>query len=373
MRLFEIFSKASDHKQPLMGFMDVRGNVLIEPQFLKNASVQGEHFSEAGYAIVRRPDVKQHQIIDAHGNTIFEFPKNHVPSWYNPPDEHGIFGVMHQVDAENPDLWTTVGRDQRFLGTTHYYAMRLDGSIAFEAHIVESRQGHYVVSERSKWGTSKGLMDHTGGMVIPPIYDAIYLSRSDPYATVIRGTQANVLKLDGSPVFRKDFGIGGMHNFRHVKDGLWIVAKANSRRATVFDIASAKVIGRLPMSLSSRKNPKSCPIYSGGFFYVLHPDKGSTYYRPNGSALMPNTLRRPQWFKRSMRTGLFSDERAAFKSDGVWGYLDLEGKIAIPPQFASNLQFRDGLAEVRYPANGSSSDRFCYIDCEGSVVWGQDN
>ena len=150
MPLFKILRKTPDFWMPLMGFMDAQGNVVIEPQFLQNHHGLGRHLSDAGYAIVQRPDARQHLVINKQGDTVFELPKDHQPVPFTSPDEHGIFGVMHQVDAGNNDLWKIDGRDRVFLGATQYYAMRLDGSIAFEAYISQSLHGHYLFSHSPK-------------------------------------------------------------------------------------------------------------------------------------------------------------------------------------------------------------------------------
>lgn len=371
MPLFEILRKTPDFWRPLMGFMDEQGNVVVEPQFLQNTRGFGQHFSDAGYAIVQRPGEMQHLVIDKRGDTVLALPKDHQPAWFTPPDEHGIFGVRHQVDAENSEFWQSDGRDMIFKGVTHYYAMRLDGSIAFEANFSQSCHGHYLFSDRSKRHRKQGLMDHHGRIVIPPVYDSIYLSHTDPYATVMVEGQANVLALDGTPVFPNGFKIGRSIDMGHVEDGHWIIPTPNRSRAEVFDIYSAEQVGDLPMTYWSPTIPVACPTLSGGVACVKHARKGSTYYRPDGSPAMPGILGRPRWFKPEMRTGYFYEGRTNFKLGEVWGYLDLAGKHVIPPQFDSNLSFRDGLAKVKYPADGNSWDRYSYVDREGAVVWHQ--
>lgn len=369
MPLFEILSKTPELSRPLMGFMDAQGRVMIEPQFLYGL---GRHFSEAGYAVVQRPGAQQQIIINEAGDTMFEFPKDHQSVSFTPPDEHGIFGIMHRVDADNKDLWQLDGRDWVFLGETLYYAMRLDGSIVFEAYISQSLHGYYLFSKSSKTNEKRGLMDHKGQVAIPPIYDAIYLSRTDPYVTVMKQGAANVLTLDGSPMFQRNFDIQGLKDLRHVKDGFWIVPNSDRSGVDVFDVASAEVIGNLPMTYWSPMIPNACPTLSGGVACIQHPQKGSTYCLPSGAPAMPGILGRPRWFKPDMRTGYFDEGRASFKQGEVWGYLDLAGKQAIQPQFVSNLPFRDGLARVKYPADGKSRDRISYIDREGAIVWHQE-
>lgn len=373
MPMFAILRKTPDYWRPLMGFMDQQGNIKIEPQFLQNAHGLGSHFSKAGYAVVQRPGAKQHIVINEEGETVFEFPKDHKPVSSTPPDEQGIFRVMHQVDAENQELWKLAGRDNIFLGETRYYAMRLDGSVAFEAYISQATNGFYLFSKSSKLNDKKGLMNHEGHVVIPPIYDAAYLSRTDPYVTVLKDGVANIFTLEGSSVFPRSFAVKDLTNLRHVNDGLWVVAHSGLAHADVFDVASTANIGRLPVTYWSPMIPRACPTLSGGVACINHACKGSTYLHPDGSAAMPGILRRPRWFKPAMRTGYFSDGRASFKLGEVWGYLNLAGQHAITPQFRSNLPFRDGLARVKYVEDGNSWDRYSYIDQEGAVVWHQED
>lgn len=184
---------------------------------------------------------------------------------------------------------------------------------------------------------------------------------------------ANVFTFEGSPVFRDAFEIGHLSNLRRVEDGLLVVPKSVQGRADVIDVTSTEVVGSLPMTYWSPMIPAACPTLSGGVACINHVEKGSAYFFPDGRATMPGILGRPRWFKPELRTGYFYDGRASFKLGEVWGYLDLAGKHAIAPQFRSDLPFRDGLARVKYPADGNSWDRYSYVDREGSVVWHQED
>lgn len=372
MSLFEILAKSANVWRPLMGFMDVHGTVVIEPQFLPKPGAHDKPFSDAGYAMVQRPDEKQHCVINTLGETVFELPKDHQPNGCAPLDEHGIFGVIHRVDADNKDLWHLDGRDLVFHGESQYFAMRLDGSIAFEAYISDAFAGHYVFSNNGAINAKKGLMNHEGQVILPPIYDAIYLSKTGPYATVLKDGAANVFTFEGTPVFPQGFEIGSPTNVRRVEDGLWLVPIFSKGRCDVFDVTLAEVIGTLPLTCWSATIPAACPTLCGGVACIRHPNKGAAYYFPDGRAAMPRILGRPRWFKSEMRTGYFYEGRASFRLGEVWGYLDLSGRHAIAPQFNSDLPFRDGLARVKYPADGNSWNRYSYVDREGSVVWHQD-
>ena len=371
MPMFPILAKSPDFWRPLMGYMDAQGTVLIEPQFLQNSASFEDHFSSAGYAIVQRPSNRRHIVIDTHGKTVFEFPPDHRPVSGTAPDENGIFGVIHQVDAANEDLWKTDGRDRYFVGETRYFGMRLDGSTAFEGYLSHSVNGFYKVSASGYSNEKCGVVNGAGDYVIPPIHDHIYMSRTSPFATVLNGQRSNVYRLNGEQVFADDFKISGLNDLCEVKNGLWIAPNESYRRADVYDVATTDVIGHLPMTYWSPSIPTACPSLSGGVACVNHPSKGSTYYHPDGRALMPGILGRPRWFKADMRVGYFYEDRASFKLGDLWGYMDLAGKHVIEPQFHSDLPFRDGLARVRYPSDGRSWDRYSYIDTVGRVVWHQ--
>jgi hypothetical protein len=356
-----------------MGFMDQQGNVKIEPQFLNTDFYQRKILSEAGFAVVQRPGAKQPIVIDEGGETVFEFPKDHQPTDFAGPDAHGIFGVAHEVDAGNQELWKLDGREFYFLGETRYYAMRIDGSIAFEAYISAAINGFYVFSKSPKTSEKWGLINHEGQVIIPPIYDKISLSQTDPYVTVMKDGTANILTYEGSPVFPRSFQIHDPFSLPTVEDGLWVVANSDQSHVDVYDVASAAVIGKLPMTYSSPTYPIAYPRLSGGVVRINDAYKGSMYLYPDGRAVMPGVLGRPRWFKPEMQTGDFYDGRASFRLGEVSGYLDLSGEPAIAPQFKSDLPFQHGLARVRYPADGNSWDRYSYIDREGNVIWHQED
>ena len=60
----------------------------------------------------------------------------------------------------------------------------------------------------------------------------------------------------------------------------------------------------------------------------------------------------------------FSESLAAVRAGEKWGYVDLDGRWAIPPNLAHAEPFWHGLARVAFePGRGG------YIDKGGSVVW----
>lgn len=57
-----------------------------------------------------------------------------------------------------------------------------------------------------------------------------------------------------------------------------------------------------------------------------------------------------------------SDESAAVKQDGKWGFMDKEGKIMIEPQYEDARSFCNGYAAVKQ--NG----KWGFINKEGTVI-----
>jgi hypothetical protein len=84
---------------------------------------------------------------------------------------------------------------------------------------------------------------------------------------------------------------------------------------------------------------------------------------------------------RFIDAGDFAEGLAEVKVEGKWGYIDTTGAIVIPPQFAEAGSFSDGLADVTFdeaPPMGDSaffiegdkpeSRLWGYIDKQGKVV-----
>jgi len=61
--------------------------------------------------------------------------------------------------------------------------------------------------------------------------------------------------------------------------------------------------------------------------------------------------------------GVFSDGLAQIKVKDRWGFIDTDGKFAIPARFEDVLPFKSGLAWV------SIDNKWAYIDRFGDIVW----
>lgn len=70
----------------------------------------------------------------------------------------------------------------------------------------------------------------------------------------------------------------------------------------------------------------------------------------------------------------FSEGMAGFTQDGLWGYVDKQGIVAIQPRFSEIRPFRNGLALVGVRHSGDeNSSHFAYVNPQGAevIVWDQ--
>ena len=125
--------------------------------------------------------------------------------------------------------------------------------------------------------------------------------------------------------------------------------------------------------------------FHGGFIPVFRNEKevdefgyytGKTvsyinYVDTEGNLLNLSGFENPPAFKFSFASGcVFSEGMAAFydREAGLYGYMDAQGRMVIPPQFESAYAFSDGLAKVVAPLEDGESE--CYfIDKTGARVF----
>lgn len=93
--------------------------------------------------------------------------------------------------------------------------------------------------------------------------------------------------------------------------------------------------------------------FCGGMAFVV-PEEGRGHFIDRGLARFSAEI-----FEDSLG---FHEGLAAVKQDGLWGFLNAEGGMAIPAQFDTAESFSDGLALV-----STGADRF-YIDTSGRRV-----
>lgn len=83
------------------------------------------------------------------------------------------------------------------------------------------------------------------------------------------------------------------------------------------------------------------------------------YIDRNGSVAIARRYKADR-FPNAVRR--FSEDLAAVEVDGKWGYIDKQGRMAVPPQFETAEAFSEGLAAVEVDG------KYGFIDKSGEFV-----
>jgi len=161
----------------------------------------------------------------------------------------------------------------------------------------------YRVFEATADRKTYGFIDAAGRIVVPPRFSGAR-DFSDGLALVWDSSGQFFLDSSGAIAFRVPAGCEWISNF---SEGLCAINKG----------------GR----------PEIDGVSAGVWGYLTRNGDVAIEARFSGPVDRP--------------VGAFSEGRAAFTDNGKWGYIDLQGKVAIRPAFDEVRSFRDGVAPVR--------------------------
>lgn len=204
-------------------------------------------------------------------------------------------------------------------------------------------------------GGKEGFIDASGTVVIEPVYDKVY-PFSDGLAAIQERGLWGFIDETGTKVIPPSFLEIGFFS-----EGLCAV-RPTSDQAWGYIDKKGKVVIKPQFDV--------CTTFHHGVARV-----GFETTRSKLFSWMADTGSQHD-YKRIDTTGRFvsepalvdfaiagkEDQRILFEQEGLFGYSDAEGRIVIPPRFASAFPFSDGLACVRV------KDHYGYIDKEGSFV-----
>lgn len=197
-----------------------------------------------------------------------------------------------------------------------------EGSIVLEPRylwIGDEGEGYRAVGdEHDLWGH----IDLTGRVVVPPKFPGTFGD----------GTQSSYRFQNGAAVFA-------------LRDGGFLAIDPAGN--ALFELAQ------------SRGYVRVYPRMDNGLHWV-EKDWAFGLIDGEGRELLPPAYQLPegQEYRRSFSQGL-----QAIGRDGLWGYADDGGQIAIPLQYAAAQDFVDGLARVE------KDGKMGYIDPAGTTVW----
>jgi hypothetical protein len=108
--------------------------------------------------------------------------------------------------------------------------------------------------------------------------------------------------------------------------------------------------------------------FSDGFAKVQIQENEYTYINTNGQFLTPNFISQRQLSrgKGFAAAGNFSNNLAPVMIDGLWGYLNTKGELAIPAIYNFAQDFRDGFAQVW------KDNKMFILNTNGKVIWTYD-
>ncbi len=209
-------------------------------------------------------------------------------------------------------------------------------------------QSNGLAMVQARPGTGYGLIDRAGKVVVPLRFDEI-CDFSEGRAVASAGKQTELLDENGRTVYRTPGTIGDLH------EGLASFSRTRSGRV---------LFGYLDRDGRPVIAPQfeSAADFSGGEALVgLAPGRYGMIDRTG------RILR--QICQRTVvpagREGLFAFQN---KENGPWGYLDGQGRIALPAAYRYAGPFQDGLAVVGL-ADGEFSFRYGLIDRKGVYRW----
>lgn len=306
------------------GYIDERGNVVIEPQFERAAP-----FSD-GLAWVRLQDRGEpmhhnHNVafIDETGRLAFG-----QRFWFASDFSEGLAAVQLWADDADAALCGCI--DKR-------------GQMVIEQRKVEflefseGRAAVYArIGDDQKWG----IVDRTGAFVLPLEYDDTNSFSGRLAAVKPLGRDYGFVDRDGNWILEPQFQ--GVTDFEDGVAGVFVEGEGGF----IIDRAGER-LARLPSGYDFTE------YASEGLFCVIRGERcGFADLKGN---IVTEAIYTDSFYH-------FSEGLCAVETDdGKWGYIDRAGEMVIPPRFRSADDFRGGLAGVNHCGE--------YINRFGDVVW----
>jgi len=327
------------------GFIDKTGKVVIPPQF---AWVGNFHEGLAAVGIVTHPPSKMYpnapHIPDAFGyidtNGQMVIPLAHS-------DGHGV--PMREASVMN-------GRVS-FEANGKWGAMDTTGKIVIEPQYRGELKFSQGLAEVSIDGKT-GYIDTDGKIVVPAIYEqerrffeGLAAVRSGGRWGFVNtsGQLAVPIKFDQARDFHGGFAAV-------VVDGKWGIIDNTGKMvvAPQFETSMSCPTARDPSAVSH----PSAPEFSEGLAAVSVQCKWG-FVDMEGHMAIPATLD---------EVNDFSEGLAAARSGSKWGFIDKSGHFIIPAQYDNVSEFSGGLAKVY--VNIKRGFESSLINPAGKIIWG---
>ncbi len=326
------------------GYLDRDGNIRIEPEFY----VVGKFGKEI--AAVKKWGKRKYSVIDRQGKFLFEDVFESFGKWSDGVmwlNEGGVYNSNNLLSGGSWRFVDEFGKTLVEMNCSNFY----DFSEGLGGVVIEG-----------KWGA----IDRSGKIAIDPIFNFLG-------------------KFSCGLAIANEGGLDGYVD----KKGKWVI-KPNFEMAYDFseDVGSVKMNGLIYLidrqggvisegfdSISVFQNGIAWVKKNGLYSFIdkngkLIKDVWVENFKGTGGGLC-GLLMKEGWFfmnKESSLTGPYEDIMlpneglARVMKNGLWGFIDLEGKEIIQPQFFSAYGFTEGLAGV------CERDKWHFIDKKGARI-----
>jgi hypothetical protein len=294
------------------GYIDVNGNIIVQPTFTyadyfyeNIAMVQGE--LEGGYGY-----------INDRGCLQINYSRSHGPSIISNYGLISIYAFSHGLAA--------------FRENDRYGFINSQGKVHIPAqydYVSSFSEGLAAVSLKDK----RGYINTKGKLVIPMIF-ADASDFIDGRAAVRNNSSEYFIDINGRALYNKTY-----KEIRSYREGIASVREGESYFANCIDL---NLNGR---SVSPPDFYCQFPFSEGitmrlelkeNRYYINYVDRKFK----NISNLLITLV--------GKEYGNFSEGLVTIPLNNKWGYMDKNGKLAIPAIFSSATSFRNGLARVNW-------------------------
>jgi hypothetical protein len=313
------------------GYINNQGDIIIQPTFTK-----ADYFHE-NMAMVEKKLVGGYGYINNRGCLQIDYSRSHGPSI--DPDltfsdlESGIHVFSHGLaafeDKEND----------------RYGFINTQGKVSISAqydYVLPFSEGLAAVSSRGKWG----YINTKGILVIPMVFtqaNSFTHGRASVQTSLSGQWKAYFIDPHGRALYNKTYKYASSY-----REGIASVQEENSEFAKCIDLNGRSI---------SPSDFDCMYLFHDGLAFRIEVKEGRSYINyVNRSFQNISDLLIPTHKDVNAR---FSEGLINIPFNNKWGYMDKNGKLAIPAIFSRATGFRNGLARVNWvDSKGRSRNGF---------------
>lgn len=319
------------------GFIDIMGNLLLEPTYYSIGSFQ------KGYAIVSKDEEYEYGVVDTQLNEV-------IPCH---------FSKIKYIEESH--LFKTEKGYKDPLGRYHAESNGKEVLVPSKYSYCESFNNGFAIAVLKKnWNTkSYGLINDKAVDILPPIFESLILLDNGLYKFKLNEKYGLIDNSGSIIVSNKYHAIGEfINNLACVRD---CIKSIDSNKETNFygcvDLQGKEVLPVEYEFIGKRFNNRAV-VMKGGEWWLFGMDDHKLTAFPGVAYLGPCISDDLCKFNVG---GEYNKEKRRVKG-GLWGYCSVDGKTIIEAVYESAYSFSEGLAAVKM--NG----KWGFINTSGEVV-----